>query len=124
MTRDHTVLNIDVAPTIVAAARRQVPERMQGRDFSALYLSGRAAPWRDEFFYEHPTITSRDRIPSSVGVIRRDWKYVHWPEFDYEQLFDLKKDPEELRNLALEPASDRRRATMRAKLEEWRVRAK
>ena len=49
---------------------------MQGRDLSPLYLADRAPAWRDEFFYEHPTITSRDRIPSSQGVIRRDWKYV------------------------------------------------
>ena len=56
--------------------------------------------WRDEFFYEHPTITSRDRIPSSQGVIRRDWKYVYCPEFDYEQLFNLKEDGQEFRNLA------------------------
>jgi len=26
------------------------------------------------------------RIPSSQGVIRRDWKYIEWPEFDYVQL--------------------------------------
>lgn len=59
----------------------------------------------DEFFYEHPTITSRDRIPSSQGVIRRDWKYVYWPEFAYEQLLNLKQDSEEIRHLANEPAA-------------------
>jgi arylsulfatase len=119
--RDHLVLNIDVAPTIVSAARVPVPDVMQGEDFSSVYLTDRAPAWRDEFFYEHPTITSRERIPSSQGVIRRDWKYVYWPEYDYEQLFDLKKDPDESRNLAAESSASFQRAAMRRKLHEWRT---
>jgi hypothetical protein len=97
---------------------------MQGRDLSPLYLGGKAPAWRDEFFYEHPTITSRDRIPSSQGVIRRDWKYVYWPEFDYEQLFNLKEDGQEIRNLAGEAAHATQRTKMRQKLEEWRRQAR
>jgi arylsulfatase len=123
-TRDQIVLNIDVAPTVVAAAGVSVPEVMQGQDVSQLYLAGKAPAWRDEFFYEHPTITSRDRIPSSQGVIRRDWKYVYWPEFDYEQLLNLKKDREEMRNLANDSSAANERSKMRRKLDEWRARAK
>jgi arylsulfatase A-like enzyme len=120
LTSDRLALNIDIAPTIVAAAGMPVPAVMQGRDLSPLYLADRAPAWRDEFFYEHPTITSRDRIPSSQGVVRRDWKYVYWPEFEHEQLFDLKNDGQELINLAGQPAYTERRAAMRQKLDEWR----
>jgi arylsulfatase len=123
-TRDQLVLNLDIAPTVVAAAGLPVPATMQGQNFSPLYLVEKAPAWRGEFFYEHPTITSRDRIPSSQGVIRRDWKYVYWPEFEYEQLFDLTKDPDEIRNLALEPAFEKDRAAARTKLAEWRARAR
>jgi arylsulfatase len=141
-TRDQLALNIDVAPTIVSAAGLPVPDVMQGRDLSALYMAARGpastpartkrapgAPastpaWRDEFFYEHPTITSRDRIPSSQGVIRRDWKYVYFPEFDYEQLFNLKEDPQEVRNLAADAAYADQRVKMRQKLDAWRQRAR
>ena len=66
---------------------------MQGRDLSALYLSAGAPAWRDEFFYEHPTVTSKNRIPTSHGVIRRDWKYIEWPEFDARQLFESWERP-------------------------------
>jgi arylsulfatase len=119
-TRDELALNIDVAPTIVAAAGLPVPAVMQGRDLSPLYLSNKAAAWRDEFFYEHPTITSRDRIPASQGVIRRDWKYVYWPEFEYEQLFNLRQDQHEIRNLAADAEHAGQRTKMRLRLEEWR----
>jgi arylsulfatase A-like enzyme len=121
--RDQLVLNIDVAPTVLTAAGRQVPEVMQGQNLSPLYLAERAPAWRDEFFYEHPTITSRDRIPASRGVIRRDWKYVYWPEFEYEQLFNLTEDADESRNLAIVAAYADRRAEMRRKLEAWQRRA-
>lgn len=123
-TRDELVLNIDIAPTVLSATAQPVPDAMQGHDLSKLYLSDAADSWRDEFFYEHPTITSRDRIPSSQGVIRRDLKYVYWPEFEYEQLFDVKNDPEERRNLAKDAEQRNRLETMRAKLEEWRRRVR
>ncbi len=97
---------------------------MQGRDLSPLYLQHKAPPWRDEFFYEHPTITSKDRIPSSQGVIRRDWKFIDWPEFDYQQLFDLKHDPGEIHNLIGNAAYARQLKTMREKLDLWRQRTR
>jgi arylsulfatase A-like enzyme len=120
VTRDQTVLNIDLAPTILAAAGLRVPAVMQGRDMGPLYLSARAPAWRDEFFYDHPTITSRDRIPASQAVVRRDLKYVIYPEWGYEQLFDLKKDPTELHNLVEDSGYRAVLQSLRRKLEEWR----
>ena len=121
LTRDQLALNIDIAPTMVSAAGVPVPAGMQGQDLSPLYLDNRPPAWRDEFFYEHPTITSRDRIPSSQAVVRRDWKYVEWPEFGYRQLFNLKDDPGERRNLAADPAHAAQRFRMQAALTAWRA---
>jgi arylsulfatase A-like enzyme len=123
-TRDQLALNLDIAPTVMAAAGRPIPAAVQGRDVSPLYLAATPPAWRDEFFYEHPTITSRDRIPSSRGVIRRDWKYVFWPEFDHEQLFNLNDDPEEVRNLAADPAFRGELVKMRAGLDLWQTRVR
>lgn len=123
-TRDQLVLNIDLAPTLIAAAGLPVPPAVQGRDLSPLYLQEVPPRWREEFFYEHPTITSRDRIPASQGVIRRDWKYVYWPEFEYEQLFNLDDDPDELRNRAADQAHADALGRMRRALDDWRRRAR
>lgn len=124
MARDQFALNIDVAPTIVAAAGLPVPPVMQGQDLSPLYLQARAPAWRDEFFYEHPTVLGKERIPSSQGVIRRDWKYIEWPEFGHQQLFDMKNDPGEIRNLAGHAAYASQQARMRQRLEAWRQRVR
>jgi len=122
--RGQFALNLDVAPTLVAAAGLAVPAAMQGRDLSPLYLKARAPAWRDEFFYEHPTVTNRDRIPSSQAVVRKDWKYVEWPEFGFRQLFDLRNDQGELRNLAGQPAHASRELKLRQQLDAWRLRAR
>jgi arylsulfatase A-like enzyme len=123
-TRDQLALNLDIAPTVMAAAGRPVPAPVQGQDLSPLYLANTPPAWRDEFFYEHPTITSRDRIPSSQGVMRRDWKYVFWPEFDHEQLFNLKADPDEVRTLVDDQDSRNQLGAMRARLDTWRARVR
>jgi arylsulfatase len=124
MTRGQLALNLDVAPTLVAAAGIAVPGVMQGRDLSPLYLGARAPDWRDEFFYEHPTVTSRNRIPASQGVVRLDWKYIEWPEFGFRQLFDLRHDPGEFRNLAGQPAHAGQERRLRQRLDQWRRRAR
>ncbi|MEO5820361.1 MAG: sulfatase/phosphatase domain-containing protein, partial [Vicinamibacteraceae bacterium] len=124
VSRDEFALNIDVAPTIIAAAGLQIPKDIQGEDLAPLYLQARAPAWRDEFFYQHPTVLGKDRIPSSEAVIRRDWKFIHWPEFDHQQLFDLRSDPGEVQNLAGQPANAERQATMRERLDAWRQRVR
>jgi arylsulfatase len=68
-TNDEFTLNVDLAPTILGAAGLPIPERMMGRDMSRLYLppagggASTATEWRDEFFYEHPTINKKEYVP-------------------------------------------------------------
>jgi arylsulfatase len=123
-TNDDFVLNVDVAPTILAAAGLPAPSTMQGKDFAPLYLAASPPHWRDEFFYEHPIVTNRERIPSSEAVVRKDVKYIVWPDWGYEELFDLKKDPLEEHNLAGDPSEASRLAELRGKLEEMRRQAR
>ena len=55
------VLNIDLAPTVLSAAGLPVPNGMQGRDLAPLYLAEEPPVWREDFLYEHPTITNKTR---------------------------------------------------------------
>lgn len=98
-TVDAITLNVDLAPTFIAAAHLRPPGRMQGQDLSPLYLSDKPVAWRTEFFYEHATIGKVSSIPSSQALVRPTMKYIYWPDFGYEELFDLTTDPAESRNL-------------------------
>lgn len=101
---------------------------MQGRDIGQLYRpippNVRMAQWRQEFFYEHPTISNKERIPYSEALVRKDFKYMYWPEYDYEQLFDLTNDPIEEVDLAKDPKHAKKLAEMRKRFKELKEAAK
>ena len=117
---DAFTLNVDVAPTILAAAGVPAPAGMQGRDIAPLYLAEAPPPWRQDFFYEHAVINSKDFIPASQALVERSWKYLYWPDFGREQLFHLQEDPREEHDLAGDPAQAARMETMRKRFRELR----
>ena len=98
-TNKDFTLSVDLAPTILSAAGLATPEAMQGRDIAPLYLADEKPEWRKEFFYEHPCIRDKNFIPESEALVRKDWKYIYWPQHKVEQLFDLKADPREENDL-------------------------
>jgi arylsulfatase A-like enzyme len=125
---DEFTLSVDLAPTILSAVGIDVPEGMQGRNIADLYLPrtvlGIDRPWRQEFFYEHPTLRNKDFIPASEALVRKDFKYMYWPEHDVEQLFDLVNDPIEENDLAGDPQYADKLAEMRKRFKELKEAAK
>jgi arylsulfatase A-like enzyme len=122
-TNAEFTLNVDLAPTILAAAGIDTPTTMQGRDISPLYLSKEKPEWRQEFFYEHPMLKSTEFIPASEALVRKGWKYFYWPEFEREQLFNLKNDPIEEHDLAKDPAFENQLSEMRKRFAELKAEA-
>lgn len=86
-------LNIDVAPTILAAAGIPIPARMQGHDL-------RHPQRRQEFFYEH--LFKNPDIPQTEGLRTERYKYFRYIESQpvREEVYDLSRDPLEENNLA------------------------
>ena len=123
-TNDDFTLNVDLAPTFLAAAGIAAPARMQGRELSALYLASNAPAWRTEFFYEHATIKNIHFIPSSEALVRKEVKYLYWPDFQHEELFDLTADRAETHNLAAAPNQATTLASLRSRFVELKAAAK
>jgi arylsulfatase A-like enzyme len=107
-TSDALTINLDIAPTILELAGLRVPPAMQGQSLLPL-LANPKLDFRNAFFYEHLFRNSAgppDHIPPSEGVRTRDWKYIVWLEQKgpaHEELYDLRNDPLEMKNLATAP---------------------
>lgn len=95
-------LNLDLPSTFLDWAGVEIPERYQGRSLAPVVSGERPADWRDETFHEHFAV--RNRIPAYEGLRTERFKYARYFDHDHEFLHDLEKDPDELVNLASDPA--------------------
>jgi arylsulfatase A-like enzyme len=109
---DQLVSSLDITSTILDLAEVSQPAEMEGRSLAPL-LAGRKVKWRDVLFLEN-LYTGRD-TPISEGIRKGKWKYIRMYDGvrkysekhtnfegrkpDFEQMFDLEKDPDEKHNL-------------------------
>lgn len=97
-------LNVDVAATIVDLAGLQQPAGYQGHSLIDLTRGKTVRDWRSDFFCEH--LMNRKGLPKWEGVRGSRYTYARYFEQSpvYEALFDLQSDPDQLNNLANNPA--------------------
>ena len=117
-TEDRMVLNIDPAATFLDLAGQPVPTAIQGRSWKPLMEGRDDAAWRDSFFYCY-FYEKNFGSPMTTAVRTADAKLIKYPGHDeWTEVFDLKVDPYEIKNLAADPAY----ADLRQKLEAEYVR--
>jgi choline-sulfatase len=106
----HLVSGVDVMSTMCDYAGIPAPPDARGRSLRPL-LENKAAAWR-EFVAAEVRITGR--------VIRTaDFKYVNFENDPVEQLFDMKNDPWEMKNLYEDPKYADVMAQHRKLLRQW-----
>jgi arylsulfatase A-like enzyme len=112
---DEMVLNLDLAPTLLDFAGLTAPEAMQGRSWRSL-LTGQTVPWRQSWFYEYFVENQKNtRVPDMTAVRTVDAKLIKYPGHEtWTELFDLKNDPYETKNLVDDPAAAPLKARMLA----------
>jgi arylsulfatase A-like enzyme len=116
----HMILNIDVAPTLLEIVGVPVPIWMQGRSFLPM-LDGREAKWRDSFLYEYYEYPAEHCARKHRGIRTERWKLIHFWEHPEEwELYDLEKDPDEMKNLIGQRDQERRVRELRVRLDALR----
>jgi N-acetylglucosamine-6-sulfatase len=93
---DHLVLNLDLAPTFAAAGGTDLP-RAAGRSLLPL-LSGGGRRWRSHFLIEHLNLNDSG-VPTYCAIRSERYAWIEYGNGEKE-LYDLRKDPFELRNRA------------------------
>ena len=110
-TSAEPVLNIDLAPTIARVAGVDAPAT-DGRSFLPLLRSS-PEPWRSTFLVEHLYVGNVKVDPPTYCAGRTTrWKFVRYAG-GFEELYDLRHDPFEMRNVAGNPTYRDQLSTMR-----------
>ncbi len=118
---EQMALNLDVAPSILDICSAPRLPRVHGMSFKPLF-EGRTDEWRTSWYYEYNYEKQFPYTPNVRGVRTDEWKYVHYPHGDggadrhQAELYNLKDDPGETKNLIDDPASQDKVRELQAEL--------
>jgi arylsulfatase A-like enzyme len=116
---NETVLNLDMFPSVLGMLNLKAPAdyRHNGQDFTPLLFGLRDPNWRGEIFGQY------DLHNVGLAYMRMlrtsEWKLVrHYHANELDELYDLKNDPGELRNLYKDAKHREVRARLQQRLDE------
>ncbi len=115
------VQNLDFAPTFLDYAGIDIPEEMQGESFRRL-VSGKTKKWRDAVYYTYYEYPSVHMVKRHYGVATERYKLMHfYYDIDEWEMYDLEKDPMEMKSVYNDPAYADVQAMLHKRLDELRV---
>lgn len=109
-------LNVDFAPTFLDAAGVAVPPSMQGRSLLPVLRGAVPADWRTAMYYRYYHDPGHHNTAAHYGVRTTTHKLIHYWKKGQRELFDLRSDPDELRNLYGQPGQETVTAELEATL--------
>jgi len=114
------VLNLDLAPTILDFAGIEKPDDMQGESFRDL-VSGKKIPWRDAIYYHYYEYPSVHMVKRHYGIRTERYKLIHfYYDVNEWEMYDLEKDPMEMKSVYNDPAYKDIREILHKRLKELR----
>ena len=101
---DEMVQNLDFAQTLLDVAGIEAPDDMQGESLVPL-LKGDTASWtRDAVYYHYYEYPGSHMVKRHYGIVTKEYKLVHfYYDVDEWELYDRKKDVQELHNVYNDP---------------------
>ncbi len=99
----------DILPTVLGFCGIVIPDGVQGRDL----FTGRTKE-RDAAFGIYGQAAN-----CQLAIRTDEWTYIALPNGGYEELYDLRHDPDERRNLGADAATAEVRSGLRGRLEGW-----
>lgn len=108
--RDALVYLFDILPTLCDMVGTDVPKGVEGKSLFPV-IQGKKTEVRDSVYTVYRDIMR--------GLTDQQYSLICYPKINHVQLFDLKNDPNELKNLAGDPAYADRVAKMKKELLAW-----
>lgn len=118
---DHMVSNIDFGETLIDVAGAEIPSEMQGQSMLPILKGESPSDWRNAFYYHYYEHPSEHEVMRHYGITTDQYKLIHfYYDKDVWELYDLEKDPQEMKNVYDEAAYDEIKLELHAQLEELR----
>ena len=102
--RTELVQNLDYAETFLDIAGAEIPADMQGQSLVPLLKGDRPADWRESLYYHYYEFPSVHQVAAHFGIRTQRYKLIRFYQFDEWEFYDLRQDPDELRNAYSDPA--------------------
>jgi arylsulfatase A-like enzyme len=113
---DEFVLNADIGPTMLDAAKVSIPKEMQGESFLPLVRDGNAKG-RDEIYY-HYYENGEHAVSPQFGVRTKRYKLIKfYKRVNSWELYDLQNDKVEMKNLYGQKGYEKITQTLKRELE-------
>jgi arylsulfatase A-like enzyme len=110
-------VNVDYAPTFLEYAGVKVPADIQGKSLKpVLEEQTTPADWRTSIYYHYYEFPQPHHVHPHLGVRTDQYKLMFFTDLNEWEMYDLKKDPNELKNVYLEPEYSEVREKMTAEL--------
>ena len=103
---DAMVANVNLAPTFAALAGIPFDGHGTVDGVSLVPILDGSGSVRSELLREHADFPGKRRIPSYCGLRTNGWLYVRYESHETE-LYNLKRDPYQLRNLGNRQSAER-----------------
>lgn len=124
---------VDLMPTLLDAVGLPVPRACDGMALTPWLRGEVPARWRDAVHFEYdlgggwpdprrPPLGLDAEGAAMAAMRTAEWKYVHFAGGLPPVLYDLRADPEEMRNLAGDPAHAALLTEARGRMLDWRLR--
>jgi len=105
-TSSALAMNIDFAPTLLELAGIEVPKDIQGKSLKPILENKGKTPsdWRKATYYHYYEYPSWHSVKRHYGIRTNDYKLIHfYDDVDEWELYDMKKDPQEMTNVFEKP---------------------
>ncbi len=102
LVSEALAMNVDFAPTLLDYAGVAIPQDTQGVSLKPVIDNGgKVLPdWRDAVYYHYYEYPSWHMVKRHYGIRTDRYKLIHfYNDIDEWELYDLQKDPKEMRNV-------------------------
>jgi len=119
------VSNLDFAETFLDIAGVKIPSDMQGESMVQI-LKGKTPPnWRKEHYYHYYEYPGSHSVKRHYGISTERYKLIHYYyDIDEWELYDIQKDPLEMKNVFNDPSYASVKVDLNKRLDKIRLKYK